>query len=82
MCICGNFPVCFSLLYEGLVLDIEGEGTGEGGEEGAGGSGVGGEGGEGGGRGSVEKDGNPVIQCLPLYSILAALGNPTVHYFR
>ena len=23
-----------------------------------------------------------VIQCLPLYSILLALGNPTVNYFR
>ena len=22
------------------------------------------------------------MQCLPLYSILLALGNPTVHYFR
>jgi hypothetical protein len=22
------------------------------------------------------------LMCLPLYSILLALGNPTVHYFR
>jgi hypothetical protein len=28
-----------------------------------------------------ERDG-PGLQCLPLYSILLAMGNPTVNYFR
>ncbi len=28
-----------------------------------------------------EREG-PGLQCLPLYSILLAMGNPTVNYFR
>jgi hypothetical protein len=27
------------------------------------------------------REGNLRLQCLPLYSILLALGNPTVNYF-
>ena len=28
-----------------------------------------------------EREGNLRLQCLPLYTILLALGNPTVNYF-
>jgi hypothetical protein len=28
-----------------------------------------------------EREGSVQLQCLPLYSILLALGNPTVNYF-
>ena len=30
----------------------------------------------------VEENKDNSIQCLPLYSILLAMGNPTVNYFR
>jgi hypothetical protein len=31
---------------------------------------------------SLSQDADWNLQCLPLYSILLALGNPTVNYFR
>ena len=39
-------------------------------------------GGSGGGEGYGSSGGGNVIQCLPLYSILLAMGNPTINYFR
>ena len=30
----------------------------------------------------LNKDGPLPLQCFPLYSILVAIGSPTVHYFR